>query len=317
MKEYVRRLFRVYRKRYGNNQKLLRSDEEHPFWAVEAGQPVCSRRTIYNIEEGQHQVNEDTLAFLIGKMGYVYQADEKAFKLIVHLAQEIRNAIIKGDAAKVKCLKEQTETLTYEGVFLFELYMKLINVSCKVYLENEYRQVSEISDLRYEADLFPEAVQYLLDYCLVFYDLFVLNDFTQANNGIQKLKRINEDDLLLLVIAQSVDRNLINSLSSYLYVQLEGYEQFRRKRLIDLLKICLDSQLLYRQKTGLSISSENNLMIRRIEQVQDYHKLPYLDEIRFYGNPLLERLYLLRSAAWARDNRRYKILAEIIEKLVG
>lgn len=317
MKEYVRRLFRVYRKRYGNNQKLLRSDEEHPFWAVETGQPVCSRRTIYNIEEGQHQVNEDTLAFLIGKMGYVYQADEKAFKLIVHLAQEIRNAIIKGDAAKVKRLKEQTETLTYEGVFLFELYMKLISVSCKVYLENEYRQVSEISYLRYEKDLFPKAVQYLLDYSLVFYDLFVLNNFSQANNDIQKLKRINEDDLLLLVIAQSVSRDLINYLSSYLYARISGYEQLRQKRLMALLKVCLDSHLFYWEKTGSSVSSEDYQMIRQIEQVHDYHKRPYLDEIRAYGNPLLENKYLLQAAAWSRKNHRYKILAEIIENLIG
>ena len=102
MNKYMNNLFRIYRRRYGGLRELVRTDEGHRFWAVIEGQPICSRKTVYNLENGRHETDDDTVAFLVGKLGYRYENNPEPLKEMTGLAVKVRQALLEGNGCEME-----------------------------------------------------------------------------------------------------------------------------------------------------------------------------------------------------------------------
>ncbi len=314
MNRYMNNLFRIYRRRYGVIKQLVRTDREHPYWAVADGQPVCSRKTVNNLEQGRCQTDEDTLIFLIGKLGFRYVSGQKDADELIMIAGKLKKAFAEGNGSEVEIISKMTDALDYRGVFLFDIWHQLLKSACCFYRHNSLREFEQLASLRTEMGIFPPAMEYLFGYLQVFQAVFYSGNFAFANLTLGKLGHINELDQALLIIAQSETESLMQLESRLFTRRIRDLEPLQHDRLLYWLKRALNGYLGCRwmEIDGAPVTPEDDRIRRAAEECCNR---TVLRKIRSYQNPQISSLYRRRTLDLVRQNHRYRILYDVIEQL--
>ncbi|MCR5067126.1 MAG: hypothetical protein K6A14_03565 [Erysipelotrichaceae bacterium] len=314
MNEYMRRLFRICRRRYGRMEELIKTDEQHRFWAVQTGCPVCCRKTVNNLEAGHCATDEDITEFLIGKLGFRYISGEQESERLTALASGLKEAIIKGDVAEVEKLKGETDTLNYEGVFLFDLWQLLLQSACRFYLFNSFAGFEQLLRRRIDTGVFPEDMVFLYRYQLAFRQVFITGEFASANVLISQMDEISEYDLALLVCAQVESEELLRMLSREYQQRIDCLDDRQKERLLYWLKAAVSANLFCHQSPAQRAETLN-LNAVKIAENRECIDRRFLREIGNCRNPLFGSLIRRKALAQVRDNHHYRILYDVIEQL--
>ncbi len=316
MNEYMNNLFRIYRKRYGGLRELIKADEEHHFWAVIDGQPVCNRKTVNNLESGRHETDEDTVAFLIGKLGYRYISSSQPADELSALACGVRMALLAGDSQEMERLGRIADALDYRGIFLFDLWSALIRCACRFYLENSLSEFAVLRSMPAETGIYTPEMALLYLYLRSFWEVFMEGDFNSGNIALRKLEMINEFDLAVLVIAQCGSESLFLLMRRQFTQRLAGLDERQKRHLHFWLTAATETCQVCHQKELSGFDEQLlNDRIRKIKTAANYASKRLLREIRDCQNPQISALYRRKVLEHVRHNHRYKILYDVIEQL--
>ena len=316
MNAYMKRLFRILRRRYGTIEQLIRTDDEHQFWAVTAGQPVCSRKTVYNLERGRAETDEDTVAFLIGKLGLRYVSGQRESSQLIMIAAGLKQAIMAGDDNGVERVQMMVEALSYEGVFLFDLWQLLLKAVTEFYRTGSFSSYCRLREMNLDDSIFAPDLIWLSDYVQVFFQVFVCGDFACANRIMPKLPGISEFDLAVLMIGQVESEQLLGLMISQLESRIHGLAPSQKQRLHYWMRTCLSiSRLCHGRPDDDGIGPDPAATVRTVAERKDPLSRRFLQEISPYRNPLIAAMLRRKALTEAMNNRHYRMLCDVVELL--
>ncbi|MBQ6655043.1 MAG: hypothetical protein IJM79_05910 [Erysipelotrichaceae bacterium] len=316
MDEYMKRLFRICRRRYGSVEKLIQADDEHRFWAVQSGYPVCSRKTVYNLEEGHGDTDEDIVEFLIGKLGFRYKSGNRETDRLKETAVRLKGAIAAGEVREVERLKQMTDTPDCEGVFLFDIWQLLLQAVCDFYLQNSFDRFRILETRGVDESVLTPEMKFLYRYVKAFHKVFVQGDLAAAGRLIGQLEGISGYDLAFLIIGQTESEQLLGLMCSQLSRRIAALEDRAKGRMLYWMKAAVStSAYCHRKLTEADDRKMLNETARKIEENRIWPDRLLLREIRNSHNPLLNSLCRRRALTLVRSSRRYRILYDIIEQL--
>lgn len=249
----------------------MNTDEQHRFFDIGLNQPVCSIRTIYYIEQGYHNNDDDVLIFLIHKFGYEYYQDEILDKLLEQIIDQCLFAIKNLNFKLLHSLENKIENLNIHNKFLYHAQYELLKGVFDLYLQDDFKNCQKYLKKEYPLEaLYGNGVkleQILKMNCCGFLE----RNFFQVNQYID-CDDLNILDLKLLYIVQIVNNSLYRHVLKRYIVSLEEHQEAKKHFMFKV-------SMIHKSRENIEMQLKQKDIIAMIEKQDKYGCILLLEKL--------------------------------------
>lgn len=115
-------------------EEFIRTTEEHPFFEVDRGQPVCSRKTLSQLENGKYIQEEALYRFFLHKLGLKYAYSMRFEETYERLFRRFDEIVCYGDLTDLEALIPPKSAVPN---VIYDTYEQFYLCICRFFLEAE------------------------------------------------------------------------------------------------------------------------------------------------------------------------------------
>lgn len=113
-------------------EEFILTSRNHPFFEVNCGQPVCSRKTLCQLENGKYIQEESLYRFFLNKLGMRYAYSVQGERMFSRLFQRFEEILCFGEILELDNMKPLT---CEQGNVIYDFYGQLYAYTRRFYLE--------------------------------------------------------------------------------------------------------------------------------------------------------------------------------------
>lgn len=145
-------------------EEFILTSRNHPFFEVKCGQPVCSRKTLCQLEKGKNIQEESLYRFFLSKLGMQYAYSIQQERMYSRLFQRFDEILCFGDILELDHLKPIPNE--HRNV-IYDFYGQLYSSTRRFYLEAQLPSSDLLIDVLELWTIVPARLKPLLRFILL------------------------------------------------------------------------------------------------------------------------------------------------------